>query len=197
MKPKEYLIKYNLGLKNNKFNHRHFVVDFTKDFLIQLENSKGTINIKGFENAVNVMRMKWDAISNKVSGGLPEKLWNFFYATVVCKMKNEFFPQEMKRRNEERRKRIEAKENYSTWFDEFISQLHLTILNYIFNRLFKPVKSFKILNLDYSATLADIDKSYKELAKIHHPDKKTGNEEKMKELNEAREKCRAYIISQS
>ncbi|MFA7244666.1 MAG: molecular chaperone DnaJ [Candidatus Magasanikbacteria bacterium] len=44
---------------------------------------------------------------------------------------------------------------------------------------------YKILGVDKSASKDEIKKSFRKLAHEHHPDKKTGNEEKFKEINEA------------
>lgn len=44
---------------------------------------------------------------------------------------------------------------------------------------------YKVLGVDKSATKDEIKKAFRKLAHEHHPDKKTGSEEKFKELNEA------------
>ncbi|MBX4190271.1 DnaJ domain-containing protein [Candidatus Parcubacteria bacterium] len=44
---------------------------------------------------------------------------------------------------------------------------------------------YTILGVPRTATQDDIKKAYRKLAHEHHPDKKTGNEEKFKEVNEA------------
>ena len=41
---------------------------------------------------------------------------------------------------------------------------------------------YKILGLEKTATKADIHRAYRNLAKIHHPDKPTGNKEKFQEI---------------
>ncbi|MEJ2618561.1 MAG: DnaJ domain-containing protein, partial [Ignavibacteriaceae bacterium] len=49
---------------------------------------------------------------------------------------------------------------------------------------------YKILGIEKSATDADIQKAYRDLAKQYHPDKNPGNktaEEKFKEISEAYE----------
>jgi len=98
MKTKEYVNKYRLN-ENDKFNHSDFVYDLTHDFVTLLETTRDSerkINSKGFWNTVRAIRMKWDAINNKTLGQLSDKLWNYFYATVVCKMKVKLFPEEVK-----------------------------------------------------------------------------------------------------
>jgi hypothetical protein len=73
MKPLDYVKKYNLD-KGDKFNHNSFVADLAIDFQTLLQVGKGDQNIKGFENAVRAIRMKWDGINNKTLGNLPDKL---------------------------------------------------------------------------------------------------------------------------
>lgn len=44
---------------------------------------------------------------------------------------------------------------------------------------------YKTLELEKTATLADIKKAFRKLSKVLHPDKSTGNKDKFQELNEA------------
>ncbi len=48
-----------------------------------------------------------------------------------------------------------------------------------------PKDYYQILNVSKTATQDEIKKAFRKLAHEHHPDKKTGNEAKFKELNEA------------
>lgn len=48
-----------------------------------------------------------------------------------------------------------------------------------------PKDYYKILGVQKSATEEEIKKAYRKLAHEHHPDKKHGNEQKFKEINEA------------
>lgn len=66
MKTKEYVTKYNLS-QSDKFNHNEFVSDLANDLLTALEVGKGKENIKGFNNAVNAIKMKFDAIKDRKS----------------------------------------------------------------------------------------------------------------------------------
>lgn len=45
---------------------------------------------------------------------------------------------------------------------------------------------YKILGVDKNADTATIDKAYKKLAKIHHPDREGGSEDEMQKINEAK-----------
>ena len=89
---KYYVKKYKLDI-DNKFNRQEFIKEFRNDFneLLIVGNARGTI--KGFNNAVHAIRAKWDGIHNKTVGGLPDKLWNYFYATEIITLKKELFPE--------------------------------------------------------------------------------------------------------
>jgi len=56
-------------------------------------------------------------------------------------------------------------------------------------------KYFKLLELTPDSNIEDIKKKYRELSKIHHPDKNNGNDAKMKEIVEAYEKLTLHIKS--
>lgn len=65
MKPKEFIEKYGLETGWKAKYQNDFLQDMTSELLAFLEYNKAENNIKGFDNAVKVIRMKWDAISNK------------------------------------------------------------------------------------------------------------------------------------
>ena len=120
MKTKEYVTKYNLS-QSDKFNHNEFVSDLANDLLTALEVGKGKENIKGFNNAVNAIKMKFDAINNKTLGNI-EKIWGFFFATVVVKLKEELFPEFVKAQNEQREKakrQYEERRRFEDSYDDF------------------------------------------------------------------------------
>jgi hypothetical protein len=90
MKTKDYVKKYKLDI-NEKFDHEEFIKDLTADFISLIDINKGKEQKKYFENSINDIRKKWSSINNKTSGQLPEKLWNYFYATVIVKLRDEYF----------------------------------------------------------------------------------------------------------
>lgn len=129
MKTKDYILKYKLNL-NDKFNHNEFIQDLTKDFLVILELNKSKDNIKGFKQSVNVIRLKWDSINNKTVGCLPDKLWNYFYATVIVKLKEEFCPDEIQKikfKKEEFEKRKKGKKKMMIIMIQFLIYYFPTI----------------------------------------------------------------------
>lgn len=193
MKPKQYIKKYNLDKGGvDKFSHSEFVADLTFDFITLLEVGRATENIKGFENAVRAIRMKWDGIHNKTLGQLPDKLWNYFFATVIAKTREELFPEIMERRKKEADQRQQWREDRKSekerWGDFFS-------WGFLFNAMkgqTKPVESFQTLGLPTEATEDDVKKAYRSLSLKHHPDK-GGNEAKFIEITEAKNRCISYL----
>lgn len=78
MKPKEFIIKYHLERGWNSRVQEPFLQDFTNELIAFLELHNAQNNIRGFDNAVKTIRSKWDAVSNKIPYGLPDKLWSYF-----------------------------------------------------------------------------------------------------------------------
>ena len=40
-----------------------------------------------FRQAVREVRVRWNAVSNKIPGGLPEGTWSYWYATEVVRLR--------------------------------------------------------------------------------------------------------------
>ncbi len=59
MKPKEFIQKYGIENGWNPKHQNNFIQDLSSELLAFLELNKALNNIKGFENAVKVIRMKW------------------------------------------------------------------------------------------------------------------------------------------
>lgn len=92
MKPIEFIRKYDLQSGWKPRVQNSFLQDMTNELLAFCEVNHANDNIKAFDNAVKVVRMKWDAVSRKIAGGLLEKLWNYWWATVVVKIRAELCP---------------------------------------------------------------------------------------------------------
>ena len=121
MKPVEFLKKYNLSegwkpKKQDKFleDMKAELIDAMEYFKVHHpgteEYEKSGENVKGFLNSVEQIKQKWTGISNKVPYGLPDTLWNYFYATVIIPMKEEYLPKETERKAE-KQKAWESRKN--------------------------------------------------------------------------------------
>lgn len=193
MKTKDYVKKYRLN-ESDKFDHKEFVSDLTFDFLTLLEVGKAKDNIKGYDNSVRAIRMKWEAINNKTVGQLPVKLWNYFYATVIAKMKEQLFPEIMKQRRldaEERKRYKEQRQKYNNPFGGYNDFFFYSMLKSMLS-VRMPVDSFNILGIPYDCTVDDVNSAYRKLVMEHHPDK-GGKQDKFIEITEAKNKCLSYL----
>lgn len=194
MKPKHYVDKYNLS-ESDRFNHSDFIADLTFDFMTMLEfmQQSGVWNYAKFKNCIKDMRFKYDAISNKTIGtGLPDKLWNYFYASVVVPVRDEMFGDYLKAKREqhEERKRDRDAWDFFGYDNSYWDDLFGNILGRLAGQSI-PQASFSVLGLRQDAKSADVKAKYRELVKVHHPDK-GGSAEKFKEITEAKNRCLAY-----
>lgn len=207
MKPNDYIKKYKLKETEN-FNHNAFANDLAIDFVSSVEAQQGSNwNIHKFEHCVKEIRDKYDSISNKSIGtGLPNKLWNFFYASVVCEIRNDMFSEEMERRRkkweeelerkeeEKRRKekeREEWEEHRNNFYEDQFSKNFLGFLKWM-SGMGTPVSSFQILGCSEDSTEDQVKAAYRSLAMKHHPDK-GGNADMFRKIVEAKNKCIAYV----
>ena len=53
---------------------------------------------------MKVVSAKWTSISNKIPYGIPEQLWNYFYATIVCPKREELCGKDMDQVREDKEK---------------------------------------------------------------------------------------------
>lgn len=203
MKPKEFIEKYNLNKGWNKFKQNEFLNDMTSELLALLETYHAENNIKGFDNAVNVIRMKWDAIDKKIPFGIPEKLWGYYFATTIAKIREQMCPAEMQHRREEaakrkaeweRRKREREeweREMYGDWFDGFSSFYERLAAMYLRMNA-KPVECFVTLGLFEDASEDDVKKAYRKLSLETHPDR-GGDKDKFIAVTEAKNKIMSWF----
>lgn len=193
MTTQEYVKKYSLNV-SDKFNHSDFVEDLASDLIALLEINKAKDNIKGFDNALRCVRMKFDAINNKTVGEIPEKLWKYFYATVVVKLRDEICPRESERRREEqeqKKKDWEQRKAFRDRQDDFWSWNFYSFL-FSAKKSVKPLESFSVLGLSDGADENDVKSAYKKLALTHHPDR-GGKQEAFVGITEAKNKCLAWL----
>lgn len=196
MKPLDYIKKYHLIDSTSKFSHNQFVDDIKMDFMTMFEitfNSDGEANIAGFENTVRAVRQKWDSINAKTAGALPDKLWNFFYAAFICTMREDMFPEEIRKRKREYEERQQYRKHQDAWErqganSDFWSQF----VNGFWRSLFKGMKNvdvslhLNILGLHAPVSRDEVTSKYRELSKVYHPDKPGGDAHKFREITEAK-----------
>ena len=194
MKTKEYLDKYNLHKGWNTKIQNEFISDMTSEFEAQLMLNKAENNIRGFDNALRCIRMRWDSISKKIPYGIPDKLWNYFFATVVAPLREQMCPREMQRRREISEERQRRYEEHKKMEHDFMEEMYQAHMNYWKNLLAHivlasmPIDSFAYLGLAIDATVDDIQKKFRELALKAHPDR-GGSQEKFIELTNHRNRC--------
>ncbi len=200
MTTNDYVKKYKLSV-SDKFNHSDFVQDLSNDFIALLEINKANDNLKGFDNALRCIRMKFDSISNKTAGVLYEKLWGYFFATVVVKLREELCPKDMEKRRklqEEQKKEWERRKAQRDFENQEFSEYFWgrDFFSFLFSSqsVEKPIDSFSILGLNENATELDVKSAFKKLANIHHPDK-GGKQDKFIEITESKNKCLRYLES--
>jgi len=200
MKPKEFIEKYNLARGWNKYKQNEFLTDMTSELLALLETYHAENNIKGFDNAVNVIRMKWDAIDKKIPYGIPEKLWGYYFATTIAKIREQMCPEEMAARRERKveweRRRAEhdrwQREMYEDMFGGWDDWFYSTLAAMFLKSNVKPVESFAVLGLDDNATIEDVKKAYRKLSLENHPDR-GGDKDKFIAITEAKNKCLSWF----
>lgn len=206
MKPNEYIKKYNLKDHKRNFNHDSFVADLTIDFTSLIEYHRQTNwNYSKFKVCVDDMRSKFDAISRKTAHPkIHENLWKYFYATVVCKYRDEMFGDYLKKQRENREREKEERDFFSGHgaynafrsgkkaYDFYQKMFEDMLYSLLSDRMPVPITAFAKLQLSENSNLDDIKKRYKELAFKHHPDR-GGNAAKFREITEAKNRCIAYI----
>ena len=203
MKPKDFIEKYNLSKGWNKYKQNEFLTDMTSELLALLETYHAENNIKGFDNAVNVIKMKWDAIDKKIPFGIPEKLWGYYFATTIAKIREQMCPKEMAQRREEAAKRKEEYERRKRWREEMeremygdffggFSSFYERLAAMFLKTAAKPVESFAVLGLSEDASEEDVKKTYRKLSMDTHPDR-GGDKEKFIAVTEAKNKILSWF----
>ncbi len=168
MKVKEYI---------ENFSFDSFYDNLANEFLALLELNKANNNIKGFDNALRCIRMKFDSISKQLPE-VQEKHWKYFFATIVTTLRDQFCEEQHAQRVEQKKKKHEAYESYRRqerfWEESFRKEQQYyweQVLDSLLSRVSNvPIKSLEFLSLSENCTVDDINKQYKELSKKYHPD---------------------------
>lgn len=206
MKVKEYIKKYDLD-KTHVFDRVSFIEDLKTDFFTMAAVYK-KIGIGEWNVLIKSVKQKFDGIFNKskvnVEGA--ERLWNFFYASVVVPFRDEKFPDfkqsvhKHKMHNDRNYRMHQVAEEQWKEINDHFKKMHEEFFRNFTNNL----KAFSLpeqiitcrrilqINDDEALSLEIIDKNFKFLAKIHHPDR-GGKREKFIEIMEAKEKLEGYL----
>lgn len=91
MKTKEYLVKYALAEKGIILNKNGFVADLCIEFLTYIETGNALASEKAYQNKVNMIRQKYDAINNACQKQISANLWDVFYSEIVVYGKKMLF----------------------------------------------------------------------------------------------------------
>nr|DAI54875.1 MAG TPA: DnaJ domain protein [Caudoviricetes sp.] len=207
MKPKEFITKFNLskGWKSAKFENPtlqdQFLQDLTNELLAFTELYQVNDNITAFNNAVSVIRSKWNSISNKIPYGLPDGLWNYFFATIVSPLRDELCPTETVRRKalyEKRKSEYIRIQQRKSEFARSEAQFRQAINDYFLSLLHRvskvPTESFHFLGLPLNASVDEITSRYRSLSLKYHPDR-GGSQEDFINLTKHKNLCISWAQS--
>ena len=149
------------------------------------------------------MKLKFNSISNKTIGkGLPEKLWGYFFATVVVPIREEMFGDYLRREKAKRDKEYQERKHRRKAYNGFWGYAGDFGFGDFWNQIWKtinakprvPNEDFANLGLLPSASNEDIVRVYRDLAKAHHPDK-GGDSGMFRKITESKNRCLAYVHS--
>jgi hypothetical protein len=199
VKPKEYIKKYNLD-KTDHFSHQEFIIDLTNDFMAVIEvlQNQNQLGYERFKQVIKEIRQKWDSISNKTFGtGLSEKLWNYFYATVIVKVRDQLFGEYLAKKKAAHEERVRERRSYEDyWEKSFFEQMFKSFYkNLLFNTVLAvPLAEFSMLGLEPGhCTQDDLLSKFRAIAKQGHTDK--GGNLDMGALVEAKNKCMSWLMT--
>lgn len=93
MSTKGYINKYNLT-ENTKFSQPELVKDLIQEVFTRIQYTNIELDYKIFEHIISDMKMKLEMINNKSALNFNEddKLWNYFYAYYVSKLREFIYP---------------------------------------------------------------------------------------------------------
>ena len=207
MKTKEYVEKYRLET-GNSYPQGELLFDLFCEFQAQFEltqSKSGNPNIKGWDQAVRVIRQKWDAINVKSRIQLQESTWKYFYAAFLCKFRDERFPEEFAERARQKQMRKDAYEerkrmedemygNSAEWFTNFFRNAYAGLFSALHDQGSKLHQALDVLELPHTATADDVKARYRQLSLELHPDK-GGDQQEFIRMSEAKTKALLYLAA--
>jgi len=179
MKPKHYIDKYYNAKYKSFQSNDDFYNDLMNDFANELAKGKGKENLKGFENSVRVLRMKWDGIMSKSGGALSEKAWGYFFAKYIAPLREQLFSEQLEQRRKKAEERRKFWRDYNQFEQDMFSSfwrdfLFSSFINNIRQELGQVKAAFVRLDLDFNKrseyTVNTVKKAYAKLAYKYHPD---------------------------
>lgn len=203
MKTKEYIQEFGLADGWRPDRQKDFLDQLLSEFIALLEYNNADDNIRGFSNAVKAVRVKWDAISNKVPYGLPDKVWSYWYATTVVRLRDELCPKAAELRKQREARRRAAQEEYLKRMDGLVDHYVRDVLDSVYTQALLvyssvvgcPESSFTELGLSTSASVDDINRRYRELVNEQHP-LHGGDTDSFLNLITARNRCIRWALTQ-
>ena len=210
MKPKEYCKKYRLDSEDPVgFSRKRIYEDLRSDFSDLLEVGKGRENIKGFENAMRALRVRFDSIVVRSLYSKRDTLmsvWDRLYSAEISPMRDRLFPEQMEARRKEREERARRKrdreeeerakrhfysggESFFFFNNEFYQQFE----NLFAAMMGVPTSSpsdYAILGIEPHSSAEEVKSAFRKRALECHPDK-GGDPDKFRKLVQARNNCLA------
>lgn len=95
MKPKDYIKTFGLLSGWNNEKQKEFLNALAFEFIAHLEYNKAETDIEGFSNALKIIHIKCDVISNKIPYGIPNIIKDYFFTNVVISICKELYTKEM------------------------------------------------------------------------------------------------------
>ena len=193
MKPREYLNTFGSDLDTSE-KRGVFAQALIQEFDAALKQSHGYSNIKGYEQAIRVLRAKWDSIGTLRGRSLDEKLWKYLFASYIAPTREDAFPEEMRKRAEEKRVREEWRRQEQDFYSSIFGNWFRQAWEDIKDSAPTPTRgmpmhqALSVLGLQESYTLDELKRARRIMALRHHPDV-GGDLEKMKEVNAAYDTC--------
>lgn len=206
MKAKEYAAKYfteGADFSQRDYSWGLLLEDLKKDLQELLDKNKANDNLKGFDNAVNAIRMKFDSIARLSNGLVTEQLWKRFFAQTVAKMREELCPREFTARKQENQRKFEQRQERRAFEDDMekmITQSHRDYINNAIKTIMCPEKLFEVMGFEgspFNVTVDQVEEKYQEL--LEFLPRYQGNytqEQMLKELNECRDRCIKWITTE-
>lgn len=188
-----------------------FVKYLTKDLLtLTAFHRQQNWNYAKFQNCVKEIKQKFDSISYKAMEPLPEKLWRYFYATVVIPLRDQEFGEflEKSRKAAERQRQeqwawtyagTERQDQGETFKDDYFDFLFRAFFKSSFTDFIKktvtvdrvPAAELERFGLSDPATEQEIKKAYRSLCMTHHPDR-GGTSAQFMEITDAKDRLLSY-----